>query len=214
MSIRPSDGSTLASPLASRMMPKKMRMTAIPLAKRIGSITGGEADSVVLRAVMPSPRCRSHASVVAQRSPPAGSRGHERQGVSCAIIRPLLEIALDLRHLVGDEGEADHRLVAGLGERIEASDLHLDRFQPVGSGRIKRGAGLPEWRIRGPGPTADRLDPGTLQLLGDGGKQIGRRRRHSGSVGDRRSWCPHRATHARPGSFRAASWRDRAGPRT
>ena len=90
-----------------------------------------------------------------------------------AIIRPLLKIALDLRHLVGDKGKADDWLAASLGERIQAGHLHLDGFQPFGSGRIERRAGLPEWRIGGPGPTANRLDPGTLKLLGDRSKQIG-----------------------------------------
>jgi hypothetical protein len=91
----------------------------------------------------------------------------------CTIIRPLLEIALDLRHLVGHEGEADHRFDAGVSEGIQASHLHLDGFQPFGSGRIERRTGLPEGRIGGPGSTANRLDPGTLELLGDRGKQIG-----------------------------------------
>jgi hypothetical protein len=91
----------------------------------------------------------------------------------CTIIRPLLEIALDLRHLVGHEGEADHRLGAGLSEGIQAGHLHLDGFQPFGSDRIERRAGLPEWRIGGPGSTANRLDPGTLEFLGDRGKQMG-----------------------------------------
>ena len=111
--------------------------------------------------------------LVAQRSPPAGSRGHERKGMLCAIIRPLLEIALDLRHLIGDEGEADDRLAARLREGIQPGHLHLDRFQPFGSGRIERRAGLPERCIGGPGPTPNRLDPGTLKLLGDRGKQLG-----------------------------------------
>ena len=83
----------------------------------------------------------------------------------CAIIRPLLEITLDLRHLVGDEGEANDRLVAGLGESIQTGHLHLDGFQSFGSGRIERGARLPEWRVGGPGLTTQRLDPGTLELL-------------------------------------------------
>jgi hypothetical protein len=91
----------------------------------------------------------------------------------CAITRPLLEIALDLRHLVGHEGEANHRLGAGLGEGIQAGHLHLDGFQPFGSGRIERRAGLPEWRIGGPGPTANRRDPGTLQLREHRGQQLG-----------------------------------------
>jgi hypothetical protein len=90
----------------------------------------------------------------------------------CTIIRPLLEIALDLRHLVGHEGEADHRLVAGLGESIQAGHLHLDGFQPFGSCRIECGAGFPEGRIGGPGSTANCRDPGTLEFLGDRGKQM------------------------------------------
>lgn len=91
----------------------------------------------------------------------------------CTIIRPLLEIALDLRHLVGHQREADDRLGAGLSEGIQAGHLHFDGFQPFGSGRIERRAGLPEWCIGGPGATANRLDPGTLELLGDRFKQIG-----------------------------------------
>ena len=91
----------------------------------------------------------------------------------CAIIRPLLEITLDLRHLIGDESEADHRLAASLSKGIEPSHFHLDGFQPFGSGRIERRAGLPEWRIGGPGPTANRLDPGTLELLEHRGKELG-----------------------------------------
>ena len=155
-------------------MPKKMRMTAIPLAKRTGSITGGGGDSVVVAcghgvSSVSVPMRR----LVAQRSPSAGGRGYEREGVSRAIIRPLLEIALDLRHLVGDKGKADDRLAASLGEGIQPGHLHLDRFQPFGSGRIERGAGLPEWRIGGPGLTANRLDPGTLELLEHRGKQLG-----------------------------------------
>ena len=78
------------------------------------------------------------------------------------VLRPLLEIALDLCHLVGHEGEADHRPIAGLGERIQTGHLHLDSFQPLGRGRIKRGARLPERCIGGPRPTTNRLDPGAL----------------------------------------------------
>ena len=91
----------------------------------------------------------------------------------CAIICPLLEVVSALRHLVGHEGEADHRLGAGLSEGIQAGHLHLDGFQPFGSGRIERGARLPEWRIGGPGPTTNRLDPRTLELLEHDGKQMG-----------------------------------------
>ncbi len=48
------------------------------------------------------------------------------------IVWSLLKIVSGLGHLVGNEGEADHRLVAGLGESIQAGHLHLDGFQPFG----------------------------------------------------------------------------------
>ena len=91
----------------------------------------------------------------------------------CAIIRSLFEVALDLRHLVGDQGKADDRPGASLGEGIQPGHLHLDGFQPTGRSRIERGAGLAEWCIGGPSLTPNRLDSGTLKLLEHRGKQLG-----------------------------------------
>jgi hypothetical protein len=90
-----------------------------------------------------------------------------------SVVRPLLKIVPVLGHLVGDEGKADDRFAARLREGIQPRHLHLDRFQSFGRGRIERGAGLPEWRIGGPGLTPNRLDLGTLELLEHRGKKLG-----------------------------------------
>ena len=90
----------------------------------------------------------------------------------CAIIRPLLEIALDLRHLIGDEGEADHRLAASLSKGIEPSHFHLDGFQPFSRGRIERRAGLAERCVSRPRATANRHDSRALEFLRYRGEQM------------------------------------------
>ena len=103
-----------------------------------------------------------------QRSPPADSRGREPEGVFGAIIRPLPETALDLRHLVCDESEADDRLAASLGEGIQPGYFHLHRLQPLPYRDLYRRSSLSEGCVGRPGPAPDRLDPRALELVGDG----------------------------------------------
>src|SRR5580700_7202270 len=59
--------------------------------------------------------------------PGARHRGDDPQRGVRAVGLAFFEIAGVDRHLVGDVGEAQHRLAAGSGKGVERGSLHLDR---------------------------------------------------------------------------------------
>jgi Cu(I)-responsive transcriptional regulator len=79
------------------------------------------------------------------------ARSDHRECIVGAVRLTLLEVSLDLSHLVCDMREAQDRFGSCPRKGVERRCFHLDGQHALSAGRFDGGLSLAEWRVGGPG---------------------------------------------------------------